>query len=209
MKPEILEGFSWNEPSPIDHDGFHNRSVDLAVKLFNDKPAEETLLGIFVFAGTGGFTVVIRLAWNGPVEKDMAAASLRSMLRHPIIEAYSFITEAWMAKARADEPLKDMPPPSQHPDREDVLNIWTTLRDGTTKMTRFGVKIYPAPLPFLPPTKKPRLLERDDHILEGSGEMTGRMFNFFESEEESKKRMKKAERKHKRAQKKEKSNDNG
>lgn len=197
MQSKVLEGFSWNEPSPIDHAGFHDRAVALAVKLFNDKPVEEVLVGIFVFAGMG-LTTVVHLAWGGLGEKEAAGQAVRKLLEHPVIEAYAFITEAWVAIVKEGEDYLKTPP-SQHPDREDVLNIWTTMRDGKTKMTRFGVKTYPPTLPFLPPTKKPRLLERDDHILEGEGaEMTGRMFNFFETEEESRKREKEATKRHRR-----------
>jgi hypothetical protein len=201
MQPRVLEGFGWNEPSPINHTDFHNRSVALAVKMFNDKEAAEVLTGLFVLVGSE-HAAVIHAPWDGPREKDAFAHAMRQTLQHPIFDAYAFITEAWMAKMTKDEDVLKIPP-SQHPDREDTLNIWTTLRDGTTKMTRFGVKIYPNVLPFLPPTKKPRLLERDDHFLEGLDEtMTGRMFNFFETTAESRKREKAAYRRHHKKERK-------
>jgi hypothetical protein len=214
--PEILGGASWNEPMPVDLDQFHERAVAWAVKRFNDKPADETLLGYFIFAGDG-HTTVVHAPWENEQDKYALAAALREMLADPmgkhLVEAYAFITEAWAVKLDpdTDPSLKGVPPPSQHPDREDVLNIWSTQRDGTTKMTRFGVRIYQNPLPWLPPKKKPRLLERDDHFGDG-GEMVGTLFNFFDSLAESRKKMKRAEAKARREQKQrkqEKSDDNG
>jgi hypothetical protein len=199
MKPRVLKDDGWREPNPIDHDGFHNRAVEWAVKSFNAKPIEEVLLGYFIMAA-GGYATVLHCPWESPEEKYRVAASLRAMLQHPIVDAYAFITEAWAVKldANKDDPdLKKMPRPSEHPDREDVLNIWTTLRDGSTKMTRFGVRMYPPKAPWLPVTKKPRLLERDDHFAEG-GEMVGVMFNFFDSLAESEKKMKRQAAKAKR-----------
>ena len=213
--PEILSGASWNEPSPVDLEAFHERVVAWTVKRFNDKPADETLLGYFIFAGDG-YSTIVHMPWEGEQEKYAVAAALRHMLADPVgkhlVEAYAFITEAWAVAMPADTTdIENLPRPSKHPDREDVLNIWSTMRDGTTKMTRFGVKIYPNPLPWLPPRKKSRLLERDDHFGEG-GEMVGTMFNFFDSFAESRRKMRRQEAKAKREQqrrKKENENDNG
>ena len=203
MKPEILSGASWNEPSPVDHAAFHERVVAWAVKRFNDKPAEETMLGYFIFAGDG-HTIVVWAPWDSPDEKYAIAAGIRAMLADPLgkqlVEAYAFVTEAWAVVMKPGDTTGTTLAPSQHPDREDVFQIWTTMRDGSTKMTHFGVKSYPGVLPFLPPKKKPRLLERDDRLGEGT-EMAGVMFNFFDSVEELEKKIKQEQAKAKRQQK--------
>jgi len=196
--PEILRGESWHEPAPVDLSAFHDRAVEWAVKYFNKKPLEETMVGFFVLAGMGAATI-LHFQWDGVEEKDQAAYALRKFMQNDVIDAYSFITEAWIAVAKKEEAegFDFSVPPSQRPDREDVLIITTVLRNGETKMTRFGVKTYPNVLPFLPPTKKPRLLERDDGL--GTAEdMAGRMVNFFDTLEESEKRFKQKERKAKR-----------
>lgn len=197
--PEILRGESWHEPAPVDLSAFHDRAVEWAVKYFNKKPLEENMIGFFVLAGMGAATI-LHIQWDGAQEKDQAAYALRKFMQNEMIDAYSFITEAWVAIAKPEEKegFDFSVPPSQRPDREDVLIITSVLRNGETRMTRFGVKTYPNVLPFLPPTKKPRLLERDDQFGGESGDMAGRMVNFFDTFEESEKKLRQKERKAKR-----------
>ena len=206
--PDIIANMTWKEPTPIDHAAFHNRVVEWAEKMFNEKPADITMIGFFVMAGDGHATP-IWAPWESENEKLMVAGAMRRMLSNPAakqhIEAYAFVTEAWAVVGRVDDSNAEAlstggMKPSEHPDREDVLQIFTTLRrTGETKITRFGVKSYPGALPFLPPTKKPRLLARDDHVADGSTKMVGTMFNFFMSEKEMEREIDKARAEEKRA----------
>jgi len=207
--PDILANMTWKEPSPVDHDAFHNRTVEWAEKMFNDKPAHIIMLGLFVMAGDGHATPIYA-PWDSEDEKYMVASAMRRMMANEAakerIEAYSFVTEAWalVQKVRPGEepPLSSEVRPSEHPDREDVLQIFTTLRrTGETKITRFGVKTYPGVLPFMPPAKKPRLLARDDHVADGSTTMVGTMFNFFMSEKEMQREIDKAQAEERRERK--------
>lgn len=184
--PEIMSGWNWNEPSPVNHHDFHEHVVEMAVKMFNNKPIEETMIGIFVLAGTGQ-TTVLHTPWEGEAEKYAVSRAMRHLLAKagPIIEAYAFITEAWVAVGDKRDEHGDYIQPSQRDDSEDVLMIFTTMKDGTTKSTRFAVKSYPPPLPMLPTNRKPRLLERDDVDYGEGAAMTGMMFNFFKSEKEA------------------------
>lgn len=180
----------WAGPKVFSIDMLHEMSVAWAQMRFAGK-GEEILLGYFVVASQDGSAAVMHMPWEDDTQKMRIVRSLRMALAEtPSMIAYSFICEAWALIGQAGEPHVK---PSDHPDSEDVLNIWTSSRDGEHRMTRFGVRYYPLRLGQVY-AKPPRLLERDDHGLAHLGEMAGDMWNFFESYEKSQKRMRRLQR---------------
>ena len=195
-KPNYIEG--WHLDKPIDFDAFHEKAVEWATNKFHNK-GNEVLAGYFIFGSpTIGSAAVFHIPWTDDNDKQRTAFALRGMLENPDIAIYSFISEAWAVIATPDDPFdEDIPRPSQHPDREDILQIWTSSRASQHKMTRFGVKLYKPKLTIKPKglvleAKPPRLLERDDQFMDRTHEILGTMFNFFIPYEENERLMEEA-----------------
>jgi hypothetical protein len=78
--------------------------------------------------------------WDDEQEKYMYIGVMRVILRERMIDAYSFVTEAWMAKInpRTQQDLMNIPP-RERSDREDILMILSRNRDGESYATRYHV----------------------------------------------------------------------
>lgn len=78
--------------------------------------------------------------WENEEEKYVYIAVMRSILQEREINAYSFVTEAWMAKVdpRTQQDLMNIPP-RERSDREDVLMILSRNRNGESYATRYHV----------------------------------------------------------------------
>lgn len=178
MTPDLIDSEGWKEPTPLDLKGFHDHAVEWAVKRFHGK-GEEILAGYFILVSVMGDVAIMHLGWDNEEEKYAVARSMRKMLQRPDFAAYSFITEAWAVRASADGGYDWDTPPSKQPERQDVLQIWSVLRDGSNQMSHFVVRYYKND------RKPPRLLERDDHVSDQADHIVGTMFNFFIPHEEN------------------------
>ncbi len=80
--------------------------------------------------------------WNNQVEKEIYVAAIRLTLKeYPGIEAYSFITEAWMASVdMRTQPELEHVAPRDRSDREDVLLVMTRHRNGGEFFTKYLVE---------------------------------------------------------------------
>lgn len=133
--------------------------------------------------------IVIDSSWENEREKVLSAKFMRYYMLMLGADAYSFVTEAWVAipteaEVKAYQEL-DIPPPqpSQHPNREDALVVTTYDKnepkraDGTEafRMTRWAVR-YSSGRPGFG-----KLLARDnmDHRAENMS-LGGRMFGLLD-----------------------------
>lgn len=78
--------------------------------------------------------------WNTPEEKEQHLVELRKRIKTEKITAYSFVTEAWMAKIdlRTQQDLIAVPV-KERSDREDSLLIFTRSRKDGHHTTRYHV----------------------------------------------------------------------
>jgi len=88
----------------------------------------------------------IETPWQSEVEKEASTQILQSLMQKMGAEAYSFMTEAYVAVERATPDGKlpaDVVMPSQRPknERDDVLMIHTFDTEGGFDATRFLVTI--------------------------------------------------------------------
>jgi hypothetical protein len=72
--------------------------------------------------------VLIATPWSGDEEKQIAVDMLRHLFRRERVKRFAFIVEAWTATSRAEDIAAKGegyvgPPPSEHPDRREVLMI--------------------------------------------------------------------------------------
>lgn len=182
MTPDLIDGEGWKEPTPLDLKGFHDRAVAWAVKRFHGK-GEEILAGYFILVSVMGDVAIMHLGWDNEEQKYAVARSMRKMLQRPDFAAHAFITEAWAVRASKEGFDLDTPPRLQ-PERQDVLQICSVLRDGSNRMSHIAVRYYKNN------RKPPRLLERDDHFSDQPDNIVGTMFNFFIPHEENELRIK-------------------
>ena len=79
--------------------------------------------------------------WNNATEKAIYIESIRRLLQEYPIEAYSFVSEAWVASVniRTEPELMDVPP-RERSDREDILMVLTRHRDGESYATKYHVE---------------------------------------------------------------------
>ncbi|NEI52698.1 hypothetical protein GR217_34330 [Rhizobium leguminosarum] len=88
----------------------------------------------------------IETPWQNDAEKEASTDILRNLMQKMNAEAYSFMTEAWVAVETATPDGKfpaDVVPPSRRlkNERDDVLIIHTFDADGGFDSTRFLVTI--------------------------------------------------------------------
>ena len=114
----------------------------------------------------------IKTPWQSPEEKPFYIIGIRIILEEANIPAYTFVTEAWMAKVDRHEMELMAIPPRERSNREDVLLIISRHRNGENYATKYLVEYTPEGKVILGrPTKMP-------------GEINeGLMGNLFEEEE--------------------------
>lgn len=117
----------------------------------------------------------IETPWENDREKEASTRLMRDLMRKMGAEAYSFMTEAWVAveTGSRDELMKRaITPPSQRPknERDDVLLIHTFDKEGASHATRFLVTIRDNGRNYLGP--------RDD-ITDMEMVPSGRMWNLL------------------------------
>lgn len=81
----------------------------------------------------GGHVHVIAAPWRDEGEKHVMVATLREEFRELGIERFAFMVEAWMVAAKPDADLSNLPRPSEHPDRQEVVHILAMERGGGSR----------------------------------------------------------------------------
>jgi hypothetical protein len=103
-----------------------------------------------------GFIMHIPQRFDSPDDKDLFAKTIRLMAVGYKASAVAMISESWIVtKKRRDQELDMSVPPSQSPDREEVVSIMAESREGCTqrflfiqrdslgKFTGFGTSLLP------------------------------------------------------------------
>ena len=69
--------------------------------------------------------LIIATPWSGPDEKQQTVESLRAMFEEKHVKQLAFVCEAWVLQLPADTDIDtdNLPVPSEHPDRREVLRI--------------------------------------------------------------------------------------
>ncbi|MGO8241283.1 hypothetical protein ELH77_19150 [Rhizobium ruizarguesonis] len=121
----------------------------------------------------------IETPWENDFEKNLQTSFIRTLMQKMEAEAYSFMTEAWVAVETATPDGKvpaDAIAPSQRPknERDDVLVIYTFDKHGGFDVTRFLVTLRDNGRNYLGP--------RDDESMTGAMP-SGRMWNLLAKEQ--------------------------
>jgi hypothetical protein len=164
--PRVLK-IERREPDGLS--GLHERACRYAEKRFAKKGGLEP---IWVLALPGS-TLFLETPFDDTRAKNIAAFFMRKTLRRVGASGYSFISEAWMAAIKADEPelvafanehgVAALPPDK----REEVLMINSHDRDGAVMASRWLINSK---------GKKPFLGPRVDEEMAIS---SGRLWNLF------------------------------
>ena len=75
---------------------------------------------------------LIATPWGDEEDKHATIFALRQLFRQMKAKRYVMITEAWVATASTEREIRQGPPPSEHPDRREVLMINAEDRDGSS-----------------------------------------------------------------------------
>jgi hypothetical protein len=94
---------------------------------------------LFVMRKDGKFKL-IQAPWGSQAEKEREVGKMRATLDRDRIDAYSFVTEAWMARfdPRTNPELMDVPVREQS-HRKDILLVISQHRDGAQCSTVWDV----------------------------------------------------------------------
>jgi hypothetical protein len=77
--------------------------------------------------------VLIATPWSNDEEKQATVDALRHLFRAHHVKRFAFMVEAWVRQAASMEDINSCPP-SEHPDRREVLMITAEDRDGSQIM---------------------------------------------------------------------------
>jgi hypothetical protein len=73
-----------------------------------------------------GPDVLVDVAYDGDLQKQLALARVRSIFREHGVKAYAAMAEAWMVQGSTDEPVDTSVRPSQSPRRREVVILSAT-----------------------------------------------------------------------------------
>lgn len=182
MKPFIRTRRTLKKGRTWDLAKLHGYAVNVAEAAFAKK-GKSPFLWIMYYRGR---LIVWDTPWENDAEKHNHSRMMRFYMLLLGVEAYSFISEAWLAQPTKEEIdaliakwgkdyREHMPMPKNDPNREDVLMVSTfDKRVGDHLMTRYGVRYN---------SKRPefgRLLARDDWGgKRADAQMEGRMWNLL------------------------------
>jgi hypothetical protein len=77
---------------------------------------------------------IVACPWSDEAEKEFAFDKVRMLARQMRATRLVFLSEAWMATAKPTDDLDRMDPPSQRPDRQEV--VFAVATDGKRKKAR-------------------------------------------------------------------------
>lgn len=93
---------------------------------------------------------LISTPWGDADEKYAMVDMVRRYIRECHVDAYAFVTEAWLASVdMRTQPELAKVPPSERSQREDVLLIMSRTRDGETCSTKYPVHYHAEGMPTL------------------------------------------------------------
>lgn len=169
MGPKIIEITDLGPSHPFDMPTLHDYGVGLAHSLFLSYGSAPFL---WVIVTGNNKMLTVETPWESEDEKARSSAMMRAYMRLLGAKAYTFITEAWMARVDAKaEPDFEKIPPRERSNREDVLAVSTFDSDGEGLLTRYRVS-YPGE------GQKPTLSVRDDIDLD-TANAGGRIWNLL------------------------------
>ena len=108
-------------------------AAENAARMFNDSDDHEVLPMWHAVQGDGEH-VLIATPWRDDLEKRITVDQLRKLFAAKQVKRFVFIVEAWLAQVKTRREVEEGPPPSQHPDRREVLMITAEDRDGSQIM---------------------------------------------------------------------------
>lgn len=113
-------------------------TLDEMMKLAEDQ-ARRVLLGTteelmpsWLFVDGAGKIQIFATPWGNTEEKHLTVEAMRAIMHTEQAQAYSLLTEAWMATVEGDEAKRpyDGPPPSERPDRQECVVMMAANRAG-------------------------------------------------------------------------------
>ena len=114
-----------------------NIAAKNAAKMFLESDDHEVLPMWHAVFGNNEHAL-IATPWSNQEEKEAVVKGLRKMFAAKQVKRYAFIVEAWIAQVGPSDLDEGVtrgeykgPPPSQHPDRREVLMITAEDRDGS------------------------------------------------------------------------------
>lgn len=104
-----------------------------AARIFNTSEDHEVLPMWHAVYGNGEHAI-IATPWSSDEDKEIALDMLRMLFRVHQVKRFAFIVEAWITVVQTKHELYKGPPPSEHPDRREVLMVTAEDRDGSQIM---------------------------------------------------------------------------
>jgi hypothetical protein len=104
-------------------------AAENAARMFNESDDHEVLPMWHAVDGKNKHGL-IATPWSNDEEKEIVVKGLRKMFAVNQVKRYAFIVEAWVAQIAPFEQPEDVPRPSEHPDRREVLMIHAEDRSG-------------------------------------------------------------------------------
>jgi hypothetical protein len=115
------------------------------------------LMPTWVLRDAGGNLTIVATPWGDDTEKKLFKLVVRRLMQKHKTVVYGFLTEAWMATtSKAEEEFgKDFVPPSERPDRVEVLIAlvadrtrtewasWLMVRDETERLVSLEPRDFP------------------------------------------------------------------
>lgn len=88
---------------------------------------KDQIMPVFMILTEGDEIIFIGTPWQGNHQKDLAILMIKDLMVEHKAVAYSFLTEAWVAKQpKGWRPGDPSIPPSENPDREEVVLAMAT-----------------------------------------------------------------------------------
>jgi hypothetical protein len=93
---------------------------------------QEELTPVWLMLGWDGNVEIVATPWFNDEQKHLVIEAMRLLMREKQVSAYSFLTEAWMARISGKEAGKEYkgPPPSQRADRQEAVVVMAANRAG-------------------------------------------------------------------------------
>ena len=116
-----------------------DHGVEYANKILIEDRHKELSPIFHLISRSGKEDAVVSTPWGNNFEKKLAVAQVKSMARKMDARMVLFMTEAWVTKHRTEKPLtswharqeaaKEYPPPSESPERIEIVMILATNPD--------------------------------------------------------------------------------
>ncbi len=93
---------------------------------------KEELMPSWLMVDGVGKVQIFATPWRNTEEKHLTVEAMRLIMRQSQAQAYSLLTEAWMATVTGEEAKRpyEGPPPSERPDRTEAVVVMAANRAG-------------------------------------------------------------------------------